>query len=177
MLAPLERLFDEKDKFVKKTRINLLNLFVGYRDTNLARSFPKIIKTVMSLRFLGVLIALLGTFGVGLGAFGAHALKAQLLATGQLDNWRTAVSYQLIHAVAGLALWALLHAAERAPQPKLLRAALACWISGVVLFSGSIYGLCLGGPHWLGPVTPLGGLALMAGWICVLVASISKKNA
>jgi len=131
----------------------------------------------MSNRSIGVFIAIFGASGVSLGAFGAHALKAQLTATGQLENWRTAVSYQMIHVLAALALWTLLHAAERAPRPNLLRAAIACWLAGLVLFSGSIYGLCLGGPHWLGPVTPLGGLALIAGWLCVLAASLSEKNA
>lgn len=131
----------------------------------------------MSLRSFGVYIASIGAAGVGLGAFGAHALKAQLTATGQYDNWHTAVSYQLIHAVAALALWSLLHTAEHTPRPGLLRAALVCWLAGVVLFSGSIYGLCLGGPRWLGPITPLGGLALIAGWLYVLAANLSKKNA
>lgn len=131
----------------------------------------------MSHRFIGVFIASLGATGVGLGAFGAHVLKAQLLATGQLDNWRTAVSYQMIHVVAALALWTLLQAADRPPRPGLLRGAIFCWLAGLILFSGSIYGLCLGGPRWLGPVTPLGGLALIAGWLCVLAASVSKKNA
>lgn len=132
----------------------------------------------MSHRLTGVLTAFLGASGVALGAFGAHALKAQLTATGQLDGWRTAVSYQMIHVVAALALQALLlAAADRAPRPGLLRGAIACWLAGLILFSGSLYGLCLGGPRWLGPVTPLGGLALIAGWLCLLVAFASKKTA
>lgn len=131
----------------------------------------------MQQRLIGGFIAILGALGVGVGAFGAHALKAQLVTSGQLDNWRTAVSYQMIHVVAALALWAVLQAADRAPQSRLLRAAVFCWLVGLVLFSGSLYGLCLGGPRWLGPVTPLGGLALIAGWLCVLVACVSKKKA
>ncbi|MFT3868228.1 MAG: DUF423 domain-containing protein [Nibricoccus sp.] len=131
----------------------------------------------MSHRFIGGLIASLGATGVGLGAFGAHALKAQLVAAGQLDNWRTAVSYQMIHVVAALTLWALPQADSRVPRPGLLRAAVFCWLAGLILFSGSIYGLCLDGPRWLGPVTPLGGVALIAGWLCVLAACVSKKKA
>jgi uncharacterized membrane protein YgdD (TMEM256/DUF423 family) len=130
----------------------------------------------MSHRFTGVFIAILGASGVGLGAFGAHVLKASLTASGHLDSWRTAVSYQLIHAIAALALWVLLQAVDGAGRTGLLRAAIVCWLAGMVLFSGSIYVLSLGGPHWLGPVTPLGGLALIAGWGCVLALCVSKKN-
>ena len=94
---------------------------------------------------------LLGFTGVALGAFGAHALKDTLMAAGTLETWRTAVLYQLIHAVALVALpgW-----------PWVGRS----WIAGVVLFSGSLYWLALGGPKILGPVTPLGGVALLLGW-------------
>ena len=105
-----------------------------------------------------VAAGLVGFTGVGLGAFGAHGLRATLEATGQLENWKTAVLYQLVHAVALLALanW---------PQPAVRKIG-ACWIAGVVLFSGSLYWLALGGPiKLLWPITPLGGLALLAGWL------------
>ena len=102
---------------------------------------------------------LLGFTGVGLGAFGAHALKDTLTANGTLSTWQTAVLYQLVHATAllGLAGWA-----EGWPK---IRWAARCWVAGVVLFSGSLYGLALGGPKILGPITPLGGLTLLAGWL------------
>ena len=113
-----------------------------------------------SLRWITLAAGLLGFLGVALGAFGAHALKATLLANGHLDSWKTAVLYQLIHAVALLAL-ANGRDALAGTQAKVA----ACWVTGVVLFSGSLYGLALDGPtKLLGPVTPLGGLALLAGW-------------
>lgn len=104
--------------------------------------------------------AVLGFVGVALGAFGAHALKPTLAAQGTLETWKTAVFYQLVHAVAILAL-GLAHTPARDawwPRTGL------CWIIGCVLFSGSLYWLSLGGPRWLGPITPLGGLAFLLGW-------------
>ena len=94
---------------------------------------------------------LLGFTGVALGAFGAHALKETLATNGTTSTWQTAVLYHLVHAVALVALpgWAWVG---------------QCWIAGVLLFSGSLYWLALGGPRFLGPVTPLGGLALLLGW-------------
>ena len=111
-------------------------------------------------RWITLAAGLLGFLGVALGAFGAHALKATLLINGQLDSWRTAVLYQLIHGVALLALasWRDAHAG---PSTKVA----ACWIGGVALFSGSLYWLALGGPiKFLWPFTPLGGVALLVGW-------------
>jgi len=100
-----------------------------------------------------------GAAGVVLGAFGAHALKARLTPD-QLASWQTAVQYHLLHAVALLAL--ALFAAWSGRSVRLPASLLAV---GVLLFSGSIYWLVLGGPRWLGPLTPLGGTCLIAGWI------------
>ncbi len=94
---------------------------------------------------------LLGFTGVALGAFGAHALKATLAVNGTTAIWQTAVLYHLIHAVALGALPGWLWVGRS-------------WITGVVLFSGSLYWLALGGPKILGPITPLGGAALLLGW-------------
>ena len=112
-----------------------------------------------SARSSVIAAGLLGFTGVGLGAFGAHALKDTLTANGTLSVWQTAVLYQLVHAGAllGLAGWS-----EGWPN---VRWAAWCWMAGVVLFSGSLYGLALGGPKILGPITPLGGLALLLGWL------------
>ncbi|MBI2815089.1 MAG: DUF423 domain-containing protein [Opitutae bacterium] len=93
----------------------------------------------------------LGFTGVALGALGAHALKDTLAANGTTATWQTAVLYHLIHAVA---------LATGPTAPGVGR----CWAAGVVLFSGSLYWLALGGPKLLGPITPLGGVALLAGW-------------
>ena len=90
--------------------------------------------------------------------------------TGQLENWKTAVFYQLIHAVALLAL-----ANWTNPAAKRIG---ACWIVGVFLFSGSLYCLALGGPiKLLWPVTPLGGLALLAGWLLLTWAAFRQTDA
>jgi uncharacterized membrane protein YgdD (TMEM256/DUF423 family) len=112
-------------------------------------------------RWIVASAGLLGFTGVALGAFGAHALKTTLTAQGTLPIWQTAVQYQLIHAVALLAL------AGRADEATSARWIARSWLAGVVLFSGSLYGLALGGPSFLGPITPLGGLAFLTGWLLV----------
>jgi uncharacterized membrane protein YgdD (TMEM256/DUF423 family) len=117
---------------------------------------------------------LAGFTGVALGAFGAHALKDTLAVT--LDGkgteiWHTATFYHLVHAVAALAAALVAEGTifSTATQ-RLLRGAAVCWLAGLLAFSGSLYWLALGGPKWLGPITPLGGLALLAGWACVITS-------
>lgn len=112
-----------------------------------------------STRMITLAAAGFGFLGVALGAFGAHGLKSTLEAHGTLETWKTAVLYQLVHAVALLALagWRDAHAG---PNAKVA----VCWSAGIVLFSGSLYWLSLGGPKFLGPVTPLGGVAFLSGW-------------
>ena len=104
---------------------------------------------------------------MALGAFGAHALRPLLDARGSLPTWATAVQYHLLHSVVLLALALYLH--REIPQRVALRLnrASALFASGIALFSGSLYILALGGPHWLGYVTPLGGLCLLSGWLAV----------
>ena len=105
--------------------------------------------------------AVLGALGVAAGAFGAHALKASL-SPEKLAIFEVGVRYQLIHALALLAVGLALRQTDGA----LVRAAGPLFLGGVILFSGSLYALALGGPpSWLGPVTPLGGLLLIGGWI------------
>lgn len=108
-----------------------------------------------------VAAALLGVTAVAAGAFGAHGLRGRV-APEQVASWQTAAHYQLLHAAVLLAL-ALHGTGGRGLGP-------APWLfaAGMLLFSGSIYALVLGGPRWLGPVTPLGGLSLMAGWLALL---------
>jgi len=105
----------------------------------------------------------LGASGVALGAFGAHGLKARLGAS--LPVWETAVQYHLVHALFCLAIALAL----RAGAPSALRPAAWLALGGVILFSGSLYALALGGPRWLGPITPLGGLAFLLAWGVLLV--------
>jgi uncharacterized membrane protein YgdD (TMEM256/DUF423 family) len=105
---------------------------------------------------------------VAAGAFGAHALRAQL-APGQLLTFETAARYQMYHA---LALLAVAWASTRWPGIP-VRAAGWLFIGGTVVFSGSLYLLALTGARWLGAVTPIGGLLFLAGWL-TLAAGIVK---
>lgn len=117
---------------------------------------------------LGALLALLG---VMLGAFGAHGLKTMLDASA-LETFEVGVRYQMYHALAILLVGGL------AAQASLLwrkRAALL-FIIGSVLFSGSIYLLVLTGQKWLGPVTPLGGLCLMLGWVALAISAMKGAD-
>jgi uncharacterized membrane protein YgdD (TMEM256/DUF423 family) len=104
--------------------------------------------------------ALLAAAAVGLGAFGAHGLKSRVTAD-LLAVFETAARYHLIHA---LAIVAVAWVAERYPGAC---ATAAGWLflAGIVLFSGSLYALVLTGVRGLGAITPLGGLAFIAGWI------------
>lgn len=123
--------------------------------------------TARRIAALGAFIALLA---VVLGAFGAHALKARL-APEQLASFEVGVRYQLYHAFA-LILVALLH--DRAAIRVALPASL--FVAGIVLFSGSIYLLATLGWKFLGPVTPLGGLCLMAGWLVLGVSLLRGRS-
>lgn len=106
-----------------------------------------------------VVAAISGTLAVIAGAFGAHALKARL-APEQLDSWATAAQYHLLHSVVLLALG--LFAAYSGKSVKLPA---SLFSAGIVLFSGSIYLLVLTKMRWLGPVTPIGGMLLILGWL------------
>lgn len=119
-----------------------------------------------------VVAAILGLTGVAAGAFGAHALDDRLDAA-QLGAYETAVRYQLYHALALIgAAWVGGLRPSRAAV-----ASAGCMTIGVVLFSGSIYGLTLLGWKWLGPITPLGGLLLMIGWVLLAVAGTRINRA
>jgi uncharacterized membrane protein YgdD (TMEM256/DUF423 family) len=114
----------------------------------------------MSISFFRI-AAVLCFLAVALGAFGAHSLKAALELRGTLNTWHTAVLYHFIHAIALLVL-ALYGANNRG----------AWWLlfAGIVLFSGSLYAIALTNLRWLGPVTPLGGLCFLAGWVWLIVS-------
>lgn len=111
-------------------------------------------------RWLALAAALLGFAGVAAGAFGAHGLGSRLGAE-QLAWWETAVRYQLVHALAMLA--AVIISRQGAGAPALAAAAL--FAIGCVIFSGTLYAMALGGPRVLGAVTPIGGAAMLAGWL------------
>jgi len=121
-------------------------------------------------RTMVALGAALAGLAVAAGAFGAHALRARL-APGDLLVFETAARYQMYH---GLALIAAGWVAERWPGP-LAPAAGWCFLLGVVLFSGSLYALALSGLRGLGAVTPIGGVAFLAGWGCLAVAALRPR--
>jgi uncharacterized membrane protein YgdD (TMEM256/DUF423 family) len=113
-----------------------------------------------TLAAAGLLIAL----ATALGAFGAHALKAHL-PQDKLQVYETAVRYHFLHALGLLAIGVLL----RSLDGELLRWSAALVLAGIVLFSGSLYLLTFGAPRLVGIITPVGGLALIAGWILFAV--------
>lgn len=118
-----------------------------------------------------ILAAVNGLISVGAGAFGAHALK-QRLAAEQLATFEVAVRYQMYHALALLAgAWVLSQT-----QSRVASAACVAFLVGILLFSGSLYGLCFGGPRWLGPVTPIGGLCFLAGWVLLAIAATGLRG-
>jgi uncharacterized membrane protein YgdD (TMEM256/DUF423 family) len=112
--------------------------------------------------------ALLGLFGVGLGAFGAHVLKPRI-GMEALAVYQTGVQYHLVHALALLVVGLL---------PRLLSMTVhlrfAGWffLAGVLLFSGSLYLLAVTGQRWLGAITPFGGVAFLVGWALIAAAAL-----
>ena len=115
-------------------------------------------------RILLILAALFGASGVALGAFGAHGLK-NLLEPRLLEVFNTAVQYQLLHAVALLALALGLPAQDN----RAFRRAAWAWVIGILLFSGSLYAYILSytlwGVRYLAMITPLGGVFFILGWL------------
>ncbi len=115
--------------------------------------------------------AILGLLGVALGAFGAHALRTMLDASGRAATFETAVRYQFYHAIALVLVGLLMHLFGSNPTTvKLLNWAGYSFLGGVLVFSGSLYILCFTGVTWLGAVTPLGGVGMIAGWALLLWA-------
>lgn len=99
--------------------------------------------------------ALAGLLGVGMGAFGAHGLEGHATPE-QIAWWETAARYHLMHALA-------LVAVGMVPG----RSSFAGWsfALGTLVFSGTLYAMALGAPRWFGAITPIGGVALMVGWL------------
>ena len=119
-----------------------------------------------------VIAGLLGALSVMLGAFAAHGLKAQLN-TEMIEVFKTGVLYQFIH-VFGLIACAVLSLLSRQSEVKkrFYRAAI-CFIIGIFCFSGSLYLLAITGIKWFGPITPLGGLMFIVGWVLFAFAAKS----
>ena len=129
----------------------------------------------MSARFYLLISALSGVLSVALGAFGAHGLK-KIVSPDMLVTFQTGVHYQFIHTLALLALSILLLTPATKAVSSLLKWSANLIIIGIALFSGSLYTMTFmsvsgGFPAWLGPITPIGGLAFIMGWIFLMVAA------
>jgi uncharacterized membrane protein YgdD (TMEM256/DUF423 family) len=122
-----------------------------------------------------------GAIAVSLGALGAHGLKEKmregLMTLDSLQAFDAAARYQMYHSIALLAMAFLIEKFS----VKLISAAAYCFIIGIILFSGSVYILStsdllgLANVRWLGPITPIGGLFFVSGWILLGIAAL-KKN-
>lgn len=123
--------------------------------------------------------SIFGLLAVAFGAFGAHGLK-NLVSADAISTWETATRYQFYHAVVLLVISLLMFHCEH----KFLKIASTFFVLGIILFSGSLYLLSLRSIIpveliWLGPVTPLGGLCFMLGWIFLFVSAskiVSSKK-
>lgn len=115
---------------------------------------------------------LLGSIAAGiavaLGAFGAHALKTRL-SPELLQTFETGVRYHMYHA---LALFAVAFAISKWPASSWPVAAGWLFVIGIVVFSGSLYLLAVSGVKWLGAITPIGGVAFIAGWLCLIMTAV-----
>lgn len=122
----------------------------------------------MSNIFLAIASVLAG-LAVALGAFASHALKESLTAQ-SLQIWETGTKYQMYHALA-LFLVALLISQQETSSISLTIAGYA-FIVGILLFSGSLYALSLTNIKILGAITPIGGVAFLIGWVCLVITAI-----
>lgn len=121
-----------------------------------------------------ILAGLLGLTGVAAGAFGAHGLS-DVVDARALELWNTGARYQQIHAVALLVV-----GLSGSSWSKARSLAAVLFTVGVVIFSGTLYGLALGSPRVLGAITPIGGLSLILGWAALTwhgVTSLRAKSA
>lgn len=126
----------------------------------------------MSSLFFVRCAAVAGFLAVSLGAFAAHGLKERL-SPEMLAIFETGVKYQFYHALAMLAL-AL--GGSHLGGGKWVTFANTAWLVGILIFSGSLYILALSGVRWLGAITPIGGLAFLVGWVCLLMATFQNTS-
>lgn len=124
------------------------------------------------VRVFFMIAGISGFLSVGIGAFAAHDLK-KILAPEMIEIVKTGAQYQMYHALALLVIALLL---IQKPSAAGLKAGGWAFILGTLLFSGSLYSLALGGPRWLGPITPLGGLCFLMGWILLAVSGWRMKS-
>ena len=127
---------------------------------------------MLSQRQTLLVASALGVLAVALGAFGAHALKNLLSATGRLDTYELAVRYHFYHTFALLAVSILM---DKYSLPRLKLSALLFFI-GIILFSGSLYALCLFNISKIAIITPFGGVFLIAGWATLFIAILRNSE-
>ncbi len=123
-------------------------------------------------KFFLMLGGLMGVLSVAIGAFGAHALKSILEANQRVDTFELASRYHFYHTGALLVLGILL---KMYPSRWFIWSGYSFFI-GILIFSGSLYLLSLTGKTWLGAITPLGGLALIAAWVFMMLGISSMSN-
>ena len=111
---------------------------------------------------------------VAFGAFGAHALKEKL-SEHYLAVWETAVQYQMFHAIGLLVIGILMSSSLFGASTQLTWAGYLL-LAGIIIFSGSLYVLSLSGIGILGAITPIGGVAFIAGWIMLIIAAVKYTN-
>lgn len=126
---------------------------------------------MISKKFL-VFGAVLACLGVALGAFGAHALKNMLTEAGNLDTFETAVKYQFYHAFALIITGMLI---ERDFSKQFSRAGWA-FLTGSIIFCGSLYLICFTGQKFFGAIAPIGGTAFIAGWIFLIFGIVKTRS-
>lgn len=119
----------------------------------------------MTHKLIIIIGSISGAISVMLGAFGAHALKDSLTASGRLETYETAVKYQMYHSLAMILLGVIMLNF----QHRFLNYASYSFLLGIIIFSGSLYALCATGITKLGAITPIGGLFLIAGWVLLAV--------
>ena len=127
----------------------------------------------MSPRLAFILASIAGFTAVAMGAFGAHAVRDRITPE-LLAVYETGSRYHLVHAVAMLAVAVMAGVLGRRKPSVTL--AMGCFAGGICVFSGSLYVLALTGERWLGAVTPIGGVLLLAGWVCVGVTGWRAAN-
>ena len=108
-----------------------------------------------------------GFLAVALGAFGAHALEKTLMENGTAAIWQTAAFYHFIHAVMLFVL---------AGRKPLANGPWWCFLAGIVIFSGSLYLLAVTDAHWLGAITPVGGISFLAGWLWLAITAVRVEH-
>jgi uncharacterized membrane protein YgdD (TMEM256/DUF423 family) len=127
----------------------------------------------MNKRFILLMGTLLAGLAVALGAFGSHALKRMLMQSGRTDTFEIAVRYQMYHGLAML----LVGIVMRNELDKKASIAAGLFLIGIILFSGSLYILCLNPLPGVVYLTPIGGVFFMAGWIFLFLHFLGNKKA